>query len=160
MRTDGSPHSSALARSGPIKTSQQGVTLCLEASLRALMPTCDTAALIVGLRMTERLQKYEQYVEYWSSRPQAPVAGSAALWWQHAGRATLSQCQQLTRSQVQRARFWPCMHGQCWACARQLKADHCRPCLRHPLSFMYASASAARSAAQPGRPWITTLALA
>ena len=72
----------------------------MDVALRAFMPMVDTAALTVGLRMAERLQQYEQYVDYWMRRPQVPVRGNAALWWQHAGRATILQCQQLTRSQA------------------------------------------------------------
>ena len=64
------------------------------------MPCVDTASLTIGLRMAERMQQFEQYAEYWTSRPQVPVAGHAAVWWQHAIRAAVSQCRLLTRSQV------------------------------------------------------------
>lgn len=64
------------------------------------MPACDNASLTVGLRMAERLQQYEQYAEYWTRRPQDSVSGHAALWWQHAGHATILQCHRLTRTQV------------------------------------------------------------
>ena len=79
-----------------------GVTLHVEVALRAFMPTCDTAALTVGMRMAERLQHFQQFAEYWTYRPQVPVTGHAAAWWQHAGRAAVTQCQLLTRSQVRR----------------------------------------------------------
>ena len=92
--------SSASSRSTDRPPPYQGVTLHVEVALRAFMPTCNTAALSVGLRMAERMQQFEQYAQYWTCRPQVPVASNAALWWQHAGRAAVSQCRLLTRSQV------------------------------------------------------------
>ena len=51
-------------------------------------------------RMLERLQLYQQFAPYWHSRPPEPVHEHCQEWWRHAGSATISECQKLSRRQA------------------------------------------------------------
>lgn len=56
--------------------------------------------IISTSRLADRQLHHSHYGAHWASRPQVPVHGHAASWWQHAGEALAAECGRTMRREV------------------------------------------------------------
>jgi hypothetical protein len=69
-------------------------------SLKALVPTFSAASVGILTRLIDRQLHMSRFGEHWAVRPQTPVAGNEARWWQHAGNALAAKAAQIVRREV------------------------------------------------------------
>ena len=103
------PSAPATATTATTTTTAHGgggaFTIDLAVSLKALILEMNCASTAIINRLVDRQLHFVNFGEHWATRPEVPVSGNEALWWQHGGRALASRTRRLVRREVPLSRL-------------------------------------------------------
>ncbi|KAL4553401.1 hypothetical protein Ndes2526B_g03263 [Nannochloris sp. 'desiccata'] len=80
-------------------------TIDFSVTLKALILDMNAGSIAIVNRIVDRQMHFSNFGEHWAVRPEVPVSGHEAQWWQHGGRALASSTRRLARREVPLARL-------------------------------------------------------
>ena len=75
-------------------------TIDFAVTLKALILDMNAGSVAIVNRLVDRQMHFSHFGEHWAVRPEVPVSGHEAQWWQHGGRALASSTRRLARREV------------------------------------------------------------
>jgi hypothetical protein len=75
-------------------------TIDFSVILKALILDMNAGSIAIVNRLVDRQSHFSNFGEHWAVRPEVPVSGHEAKWWQHGGRALASSTRRLARREV------------------------------------------------------------
>jgi len=90
----------SISGSNTSSAARNAFTIDFSVTLKALLLDMNAGSIAIVNRIVDRQMHFSIFGEHWAVRPEVPVSGHEAQWWQHGGRALASSTRRLARREV------------------------------------------------------------